>query len=542
MDKINIDAKIKKEIIDKYNNGISMRKIEKQYSYSFTYIQKLIKSFEWEEKIKLNYPQKDNHNMVAICIKTKKTFNDYSNESGAITKHIFYLYPDEQKKSKYKRKSIEYKTGKFWYDQYFTFNYIKSIEQKKCKYCDWMTNDIENKSGAYEKHLKLKHNIDLSTYIKEFPSEKEYFKKEIYEDLIECKICNKKFKSITNTHLRLKHNITPLEYKLKYENSIIVSNKTKQKLKNSYDKYLKNQSFIKTSKIEAVVNENIDVEFIHSDRKILNGKEIDLLYNNYGFEINGCLFHTEMFGKKDRLYHLNKTNEALNKGINLYHIFEDEIMYKPNIVFNKIRHILNIKNYNKIIFARKCELFENVENNVKSIFLNQNHIQGNDNKSNINIAAKYNNELVAIMCFDNKRVMNKTKTHNKNTYELTRFAINNDFLITGIASKILKQFIKKYKPETIISFADRRWTPDPNNNLYVNLGFKLSKTLKPEYWYYNPKIDRHRRFHKFGFGKSTLKRKHPEIFNENKTEWEMMQELGYDRIWDCGKFKYELTI
>ena len=39
----------------------------------------------------------------------------------------------------------------------------------------------------------------------------------------------------------------------------------------------------------------------------------------------------------------------------------------------------------------------------------------------------------------------------------------------------------------------------------------------------------------------SLKKKFPQIYDNNKTEWEMMQELGYDRIWDCGKFKYEMT-
>lgn len=76
--------------------------------------------------------------------------------------------------------------------------------------------------------------------------------------------------------------------------------------------------------------------------------------------------------------------------------------------------------------------------------------------------------------------------------------------------------------------------------LYTKLGFKLTKTLKPDYWYYNCKYGRDKRFHKFGFGKSNLKKKFPKIYDDNKTEWEMIQELGFDRIWDCGKFKYEI--
>ena len=31
------------------------------------------------------------------------------------------------------------------------------------------------------------------------------------------------------------------------------------------------------------------------------------------------------------------------------------------------------------------------------------------------------------------------------------------------------------------------------------------------------------------------------LMSENKTEKQIMQELGYDRIWDCGHFRYEMT-
>jgi hypothetical protein len=74
------------------------------------------------------------------------------------------------------------------------------------------------------------------------------------------------------------------------------------------------------------------------------------------------------------------------------------------------------------------------------------------------------------------------------------------------------------------------------------MGFTCIDILKPDYSYYNKLSHRSNRLHKFGFGKSALKKRYPNIYDDSKTEWEMMQELGYDRIWDCGKFKYELNI
>ncbi|MFW6225561.1 MAG: hypothetical protein ACOC3V_01215, partial [bacterium] len=229
-----------------------------------------------------------------------------------------------------------------------------------------------------------------------------------------------------------------------------------------------------------------------------------------------------------------------DKNVKLYHIFDDKIINNPDIIISKIKHILNIDSDNMKIHARKCIISTDITPQEKSKFLNENHIQGND-KSNHFVIAKYNNDIIAIMTFNNKRYMNKNKNHDSRIFELSRFCVKNKVICTGIASKLLKSFIISHNPNKIISFADRRWTPDMNNNLYIKLGFVLTQTLKPDYWYYNPNIHRNKRFHKFGFGKTNLKKRFPEIYNDNKTEWEMMQELGYDRIWDCGKFKYELN-
>ena len=108
-----------------------------------------------------------------------------------------------------------------------------------------------------------------------------------------------------------------------------------------------------------------------------------------------------------------------------------------------------------------------------------------------------------------------------------------------MASKFIKRFVAEYKPKTIISFADRRWTLNVDNNLYTKLGFKLVGVIKPDYKYFNSKIAKNKRLHKFGFGKTSLKKKYPNL-DFTKTEKQLTTELGFDRIWDCGLFKYEL--
>jgi G:T-mismatch repair DNA endonuclease (very short patch repair protein) len=52
------------------------------------------------------------------------------------------------------------------------------------------------------------------------------------DSLLKCEVCGKKLKSITNSHLRTKHNMTTDEYKSIYPNSKMISDNHNQKLDN----------------------------------------------------------------------------------------------------------------------------------------------------------------------------------------------------------------------------------------------------------------------------------------------------------------------
>ena len=132
MKKYEIDEETKIGFIRKYDEGYSIRKIVNESTYSFNVIYKIIKSYESEKQIILNYPQKEGYNMVAVCKKTKKEIFDYKNTSGAIAIHVFNLYPEEKLKSKFVRKAKEYETGKFWYDEYFDFDYSRAANVRTC--------------------------------------------------------------------------------------------------------------------------------------------------------------------------------------------------------------------------------------------------------------------------------------------------------------------------------------------------------------------------------------------------------------------------
>ena len=285
----------------------------------------------------------------------------------------------------------------------------------------------------------------------------------------------------------------------------------------------------KTSKIGIIkkignilTNNGVDFEYNFSVSKNLT---VGIMANGICIDAykNKCL--GESIEEENRTLLLRRNERCIENGYKYVQIFEDEYKDNPDIVLSKVKHIFGIDDPTKKIQARKCTVQEVIREDAEK-FLNENHIQGFVN-STVYLGAIYEGKIVAVMCFLNE---------NNENWNLTRFASLNGYICQGVASKMFKYFIRNYDPRYVRSFADRRWTVDSRCNLYVKLGFELDKTLKPEYRYYNPQVDKYKRFHKFGFRKSILHNKYG--LPMHMTELEMARELGYDRIWDCGLFKY----
>lgn len=286
-----------------------------------------------------------------------------------------------------------------------------------------------------------------------------------------------------------------------------------------------------TKKFETILSEIKINNYIQNDKFLLYPKEVDYVFENEKIcvELNGNYWHSVIGGNKDRNYHIGKTTNLHNKKYKLIHIFEDEMINKFEIVKSRIYSIFN-KTPNKI-FARNCEIRE-IDNNVKETFLIKNHIQGNC-VDKIRIGLYNKNELVCLMTFG-KRKINGSKN---SEWELLRFCNILYTTVIGGFSKLLKYFIKNYNPIKIITYADIRWSGyDPNKTVYLKNGFKFNGYSPPNYWYMDIS-HRFNRIHRFNFTKSKLIK---EGFDPNKTEWEIMQEKKYDKIWDCGSMKFEL--
>ena len=270
-----------------------------------------------------------------------------------------------------------------------------------------------------------------------------------------------------------------------------------------------------------------DGEIIENDRTILGGKHLDIFLPelNIGIEYDGLYWHSEIF--KEKNYHINKTKLCKDNNIFLIHIFEDEWLYKKDIVKSILKNKLNT--ITNRIYARKCVIKEINSFNCEK-FLNENHIQGSC-ASKIKIGLYYNDELVSIMTFGNERICMGKKSIN-DSYEMIRFCNKLDTNIIGGASKLFNYFIKTYNPKNIISYSNNRWF---DGSLYKNLGLNYILESKPNYWY----IIGNKRKHRFNFRKNKLI---DEGFNPSLTEHEIMLSRKIFRIYDCGNKKFALIL
>jgi hypothetical protein len=259
--------------------------------------------------------------------------------------------------------------------------------------------------------------------------------------------------------------------------------------------------------------------------KIKNKKtEIDIYLPEYkiGIEFNGLYWHNELF--KDNNYHLNKSVDCLNEDIFLIHIFEDEWIYKKDIVKSIILNKLNLIS-NKI-YARKCHINE-VDMKTSKKFLEDNHIQGSVNSS-VKLGLFYGDKLVSLMTFSRGRIIMGGK---KSEWELNRFCNVLNTNVIGASSKLLNYFFKTYDSNKIISYSDIRYF---DGKMYEKIGFKKISQSKPNYWYVRNDI----RFHRFNYRKSILVK---EGFDKNKTEKQIMNDRGIYRIYDCGNIRWEYS-
>ena len=479
------DKEINKKIREKTN---LIKYGYKQYSSSNECKEKVKKTNL--EKYGTEFPQQSE------IIKQKQKETDEKNHNGI----------SHQKTKEFIEKSKQTKLEKYGDENYTNREKAKQtclekygVENPSCN------NEIKKKISSKNRELSNKAKskrvlTNLEKYGVEFFCQKHYDKKS--------------FEIINNKELLKDYieknkisNILELSDKLNISNSVLGRIIFKYDLYASFD-YC--GSLIE-KEIREYINQYYETE--NNTRKYLDGKEIDIFIPklNIGIEFNGNFWHNE-YGK-EKNYHQNKSLLAESKGIFIYHIFEYEWIEKKDKIINQLNNLLGI-NQEKI-YARKC-IIKEVDTKSKKLFLEKNHLQGNDSSS-VKLGLYYEDELFSLMTFV------KPRFNKKYEWELSRFCSKNNCNVIGGASKLFKYFVDNYNPTSIISYSNISHT---KGKLYETLGFKLVLISEPNYVWCKG-YDVLSRY-------QCQKHKLLEQGYEGNTESEIMHNLGYYKIYDCG--------
>lgn len=439
----------------------------------------------------------------------------------------------------------------------------------KCKICGF-----ETKVNGLSFHVTSKHNISQDEYISKYgeyrPKYLDYQNRSSPE--FRCKICGNECASERHLSHHLKeHNITKKEYIIKYilngvvpeckcgcgnkvrikergsppyhteyisghntgstHIGMIRSNESRMKMRESAITRLQNGNSVfyrGISNDEVRLFEYIKSIYkgtiIQNDTTVLNGLELDIFLPelNIAIELNGDRFHSDLY--KTRQYHLKKTTECAEKGVRLVHIWLCDWLSKNDIIKSQLNVLLG--NVSTKIYARNCTIKE-VDYKTSQVFLSKNHLQGST-VSKFRYGLFFNDELVQLVTFGKLRKATG-RTHIDNSYELLRLCTKLNTIVIGGASRLYNHFIKSENPDYILSFSNRDWSV---GNLYNKLGMKFVKYTPIGYFYSNGK----RKEHRFKHQKHILVKMG---FDKNKTEYQIMSERGYYRIWNTGNGIYE---
>jgi len=204
----------------------------------------------------------------------------------------------------------------------------------------------------------------------------------------------------------------------------------------------------------------------------------------------------------------------------------------PNWIFRK--NIIKSMAFTKLgitsnkIYARKCE-FKKVSSKEASKFFRGNHLHSGVG-TKYSYGLYYDSELVCCLSM---------KKHLKYQWEIHRLASIKNTIVVGGFSKLLKQFIVEFRPETIFTYADADWTLNYEDSVYYKNEFKYVGLTEPSYKYYNKTngvvLSRQR------CQKHKLRKLFPKIYEDYKTESQIMAEAGFTRINNTGNYKFIWT-
>ncbi len=320
---------------------------------------------------------------------------------------VEYFNQSNHNKNKIKKDCFE----KYWVEYFFQSDFFKEKSKQTNLLKYWSENAwILNKFNAIKKYQNLINKFNINIKI--------INNKDIY---LKCDNCWHEWyvlnEDIYNRLIR--YNMTPCY--------------VCQPIKSQYS-YIEKQfvEFVKT-----IYNWTI----IENDRKILNGKEIDIFLPelNIWIEIHWLLWHSDKY-KCNRYYHYEKYKYAKEKWIYLYQFFEDEIsqwmMLFYSILKNKniLKYDINISELNKINEKYKLSIPINFKKDIfvpEELIITKIKIEDNNfnNKDMNDFLDRYDIKwnLLNEYIFEYQKIYNQI-IKNNNLYNYWLYTTNHDLL------------------------------------------------------------------------------------------------------------------
>jgi hypothetical protein len=256
---------------------------------------------------------------------------------------------------------------------------------------------------------------------------------------------------------------------------------------------------------------SLNVDIAINDRRAISPLELDIFAPKHSFaiECNGLYWHSDEF--KQKTYHHAKTDAALNAGISLLHVFEDEWRDKRPIVKSMIKNRVGASSVK--LAARSCTI-EDIEPSLVAGFFDDNHIDGSVRASHA-VALRHNGEIVGALSL-------RTPFHSswKGSIEIARLAFKLDTSVAGGVSRMVhraKSLARSLGYGCLLTYCDMRF--GGSGRAYKSTGMKLHALTPPRFWWTDSKS----RFDRFAI----------RAIAGVTTQDELAGLLGARKIWGC---------
>lgn len=248
--------------------------------------------------------------------------------------------------------------------------------------------------------------------------------------------------------------------------------------------------------------------------------ELDIVIEDkkFAIEFHGARWHSTQFKKP--MYHYEKMSAANHAGYRLVQIFDFEWKSKKKQILSFLRSALGMNK--RKVAGRKVNI-RLVDPKEAKKFLSDYHILGP--APGEYLGCYLNDELLAVAVFRKHHVTNTGLT-------MARWCVKEGVTVQGGLSKLMKaaKNLLNTKDCVILTWADLRFS---EANGYKSSGWDSDQTLKPDYFYYNPKTKKV--IYKYQRRKSVVKTP------EGETEAEHANRDGLYKIWDCGKVRFKFN-